>query len=656
MGSHYLVQTSNFFFKISKESRMTLRQKILAPNRNENLKFHIPLVASRQISTTIPADKISDIPYTPSPQSEVNKQNIRRSANYQPNTWDLDFVQSLNSSYRGEFYRRQAEKLKGDIRSKLSDAARDQSSSLLKLIDTIQRLGYDYHFENEIKNALDTVFSIEEADFCEEKDWYTRALRFRLLRQHGYEVSQDVFKDFKEEIKQSSITNDVEGMLSLYEASFYAFEREDISVEVQEYTRINLADIVQRRVNKNDPGFIFKQVSHALEAPLNWRVPRLEAKWFIENYKRMSDMEPLLLEFAILDFNMVQATYQEDLKYVSRRQITKVISFVTTIDDIYDVYGSLEELKLFTKAVERWDINMVEELPDYMKICFLALFNTTNEMAYENMKLHGRNTIPYLHKAWVDLCKAYLVEATWFYSGYTPTFEEYMSNAWVSISGPTVQFIAYFLLTDEITEDALESIWKHTDLMRWSSTIFRLVDDLGTSQDELARGDVPKAIQCYMHQTGADERAACEHINRCMNDNWKRMNKERLTERCILPQAFIDSMSNMTRMAQYIYQHGDGYGVSRGDVPKAIQCYMHQTGADERAACEHINRCMNDNWKRMNKERLTERCILPQAFIDSMSNMTRMAQYIYQHGDGYGVSDFGTKEKIMSIVVEPIQS
>ncbi|MCL7024509.1 hypothetical protein MKW94_015044 [Papaver nudicaule] len=607
MGSHLLVQaSSNLFFKNSTESRTTIHHhKIPAPHG----KSHIPLITSRRMSTPASTHNINNISCTLSPQEEVNKPtNIRRSANYQPNTWDHDFVQSLNSIYREELYCRQGEKLREDIRRKLNNEARDPSSSSMKLVDTIQRLGFDYHFENEIKNAMITILSIEEADICEEKDWYTRALRFRLLRQHGYEVSQDVFNDFKGEVMQSSVTSDVEGMLSLYEASFYAFDCEDISDEVQEYTRTNLTYIMQGNVHETHPSLILKQVSHALETPLNWRVPRLEAKWFIENYKCMTHMDPLLLEFAILDFNMVQATYQEDLKYVSRwwqdlnliqilrfsrdrgvedffwtvgfyfnpkfsrcrRQITKVISFVTTIDDIYDVYGSLEELKLFTTAVERWDISMIEELPGYMKICFLALYNTTNQMAYENMMAHGRNTIPYLQKAWVDLCKAYLVEATWFYRGYTPTLEEYMSNAWVSISGPTVQTIAYFLLADEITEDALESIGKHTDLMRWSSTIFRLVDDLGTSKDELARGDVPKAIQCYMHQTGADERTAREHINHIISDNWKRMNKERLVERSKLPQAFIESMPNMTRMAQFMYQRGDGYGVSDSGTKEQI--------------------------------------------------------------------------------------
>lgn len=47
----------------------------------------------------------------------------------------------------------------------------------------------------------------------------------------------------------------------------------------------------------------------------------------------------------------------------------------------------------------RWDINAVNDLPDYMKLSFLALYNTVNEMAYEALKQHGQNIIPYLSKA-----------------------------------------------------------------------------------------------------------------------------------------------------------------------------------------------------------------------------------------------------------------
>lgn len=37
-----------------------------------------------------------------------------------------------------------------------------------------------------------------------------------------------------------------------------------------------------------------------------------------------------------------------------RIMTTKVISLVTIIDDMYDVYGSLDELELFTDFVERF--------------------------------------------------------------------------------------------------------------------------------------------------------------------------------------------------------------------------------------------------------------------------------------------------------------
>jgi isoprene synthase len=38
----------------------------------------------------------------------------------------------------------------------------------------------------------------------------------------------------------------------------------------------------------------------------------------------------------------------------ARMGLTKVASLITLIDDIYDVYGTLDELQLFTKAVERY--------------------------------------------------------------------------------------------------------------------------------------------------------------------------------------------------------------------------------------------------------------------------------------------------------------
>jgi hypothetical protein len=80
-----------------------------------------------------------------------------------------------------------------------------------------------------------------------------------------------------------------------------------------------------------------------------------------------------------------------------------------------------------------------------------------------------------------DLCRAFLKEAKWYYAGYTPTLQEYLDNAWLSISGQVILGHAFFLVTNQLTEEAVRCCMEYPDLIRHSSTILRLADDLGTS-------------------------------------------------------------------------------------------------------------------------------------------------------------------------------
>jgi len=51
-------------------------------------------------------------------------------------------------------------------------------------------------------------------------------------------------------------------------------------------------------------------------------------------------------------FWAVGALFEPQHSYF-RRLISKVIVFISIIDDIYDVYGTLDELELFTLAIQR---------------------------------------------------------------------------------------------------------------------------------------------------------------------------------------------------------------------------------------------------------------------------------------------------------------
>ncbi|TYG52592.1 hypothetical protein ES288_D09G040400v1 [Gossypium darwinii] len=530
--------------------------------------------------------------------ANVSDQKIvRRSANYHPPIWEYDYIQSLKSDYLAESFNEKAIRLVGEVRMMLENVM--DPVEKLELIDTLQRLGLSYHFQNETKRILEDIHvrADQSKVLWKEGSLSATALGFRLLRQHGYNVTQEVFSGFMDEMGnlKSSLREDCKGLLNLYEASHLCMEGEGILDIARDFAAKQLQQYLKQK--KLDE-YVRLLVEHALELSLHWRVSRLEAKWFIDVYEKREERNPMLLELAKLDFNIVQAVHQDDLRYAStwwrdiglgeklpfardrlmenflwtvglafdphfgnlRRTLTKVNALITSIDDVYDVYGTLDELELFTQAVERWDTSTMELLPEYMKICFLALYNSINEIAFDNLKEHGFHTIPFLKKAWAELCKSYLVEAKWYYSGYIPTFKEYIDNAWISISAPVI--LSHVFFSSNITKKECLEYWKDdSNLIYGSSMILRLADDLGTSVGELKRGDVSKSIQCYMHETGCSEEESRKQVKTLIDATWKRMNEESLMFQSSLSLPFKHIALNLARMAQCMYQYGDGHGV-----------------------------------------------------------------------------------------------
>ncbi|XP_049351833.1 (-)-camphene/tricyclene synthase, chloroplastic-like [Solanum verrucosum] len=144
-----------------------------------------------------------------------------------------------------------------------------------------------------------------------------------------------------------------------------------------------------------------------------------------------------------------------------------------------------------------------------------------------------------------------------------------MENGWISIGGPVVLVHTLFLVTNPITKEALDSLTNYPDIIRWSSTVIRLADDLGTSSDEMERGDVPKSIQCYMNKKDVSEEDARKHINLLIKETWKLMNTVQ-NNNSLFSETFIGCAVNGARTSQTIYQHGDGYGIQNSHTKNRI--------------------------------------------------------------------------------------
>ncbi|KAL5731035.1 hypothetical protein ACHQM5_003798 [Ranunculus cassubicifolius] len=463
------------------------------------------------------------------------------------------------------------EKLK-EIRWILATTITRSPLESLILVDKLQHLAIDYHFKDEIHSILKSHYKILANGGSEMVCCSCVSLGFRLLRQNGYPVSTDVFQrltdskgGFIEELKY-----DLGGMMGLYQAAQFGIDGEGILDQASTFTKTNLVGVLPC-LNQDQASVVRDNLDH----PYHKTLTRFFLKHYIKTKENGPEMhDNVFQEFAKLDFNLVQFLHQSELQQFSswwrdlglaqklnfardqpvkwymwslaaledpqlseeRIHLTKPISLVYLMDDIFDVYGRLDELILFTEAISKWDVK--DSLSYPMKLFLDALYDITDEFSYEILRNHGWNPKSSLKRAWVRLCNAFLLEAKWFASSQLPTSEEYLKNGVIS-SGVHVVFVhIYFLLGVGISKETVDLVDKVPGLVSSTATILRLWDDLGSAKDENQNGYDGSYIDCYLkeHRDATLENAR-EHVISMISVAWKKLNKEYLTPN-LLPLSF----------------------------------------------------------------------------------------------------------------------
>ncbi|XP_042404059.1 beta-eudesmol synthase-like [Zingiber officinale] len=513
---------------------------------------------------------------------------VRKSSKFHPSIWGDYFIQNSLSHAEESTQRtiKRVEELKVEVKSMFEDTS--DILQLMNLIDSIQMLGLDYHFENEIDKALRLIYEVDDKNY----GLYETSLRFRLLRQHGYHVSADIFNKFKDDNGSfiSSLNGDAKGLLSLYNVSYLGTHGETILDEAKSFTQPRLVSLLSELEQS-----LAAQVSLFLELPICRRIKILLARKYILIYQEDVMRNNVILELAKLNFNLLQSLHQEELKKISiwwkdlalakslsftrdrvvegyywilsiyfepqhsraRVICSKMISLLSITDDIYDNYGTLEECTLLTEAIKRWNYQAVDCLPEYLKDYYLKLLKTCEEFE-EELELNEKYRVLYLQDEMKAQVISYLEEARWGIERHVPSLDEHLRNSLISSGCSIVSCASYVGLGEVATKEVFD--WHSTfpKAVEACCLIGRLLNDIRSHELEQGRDHTASTVESYMKENDTNVKVACEKLQEIVEKAWKDLNKESLNPTKV-PRIIIERIVNLSRSLQEIYKYDDMY-------------------------------------------------------------------------------------------------
>ncbi|KAF7005540.1 hypothetical protein CFC21_020657 [Triticum aestivum] len=490
-----------------------------------------------------------------------------------------------------------------EVRQIIIDTARcSDLPQKLELIHTLQRIGIDYHYGKEIDELLCDIYDGN----IELLDLRTASLQFYLLRKHGYRVSSDVFSKFID--KNGNIeSTDATSLLGLYNAAYLRTHGE----KILDVAIISTKKILKSIVNHLDPT-IAEEVRHSLETPLFRGTHRVETKRYISAYEKNSTRNETIIEFAKLDYNLVQGLYCDELKDLTvwwngfdiethitwarnrmveihfwmmgvlfephysypRIVLTKLFTLVSVFDDFYDNYSTTEESNMFTKAINRWDEHAVEQAPAYMRSFYKGTIASINQIE-EELKLQKNKHAELVKKLFIDAANCYHAEVKWRDQKYVPAnLEEHLKISAPSTICMQIPNIAFILMGDVTSSETIQWAWAYPPIIKAVCIIARVMNDIVSHEREQASQHMVSTVQTCMNENGCTVEEANEKLKEVVEQAWMD-----ICEGCIQPTVHplvvLSRVANLARVTDFLYKHDDGYTLGYSVKGTLDSVYVH---------------------------------------------------------------------------------
>ncbi|XP_068499357.1 ent-kaurene synthase TSP4, chloroplastic isoform X2 [Phaseolus vulgaris] len=487
----------------------------------------------------------------------------------------------------------------------------------LCMIDSLERLGINHHFKEEIRSVLDDTYrfwvqGVEDIFL----DPTTCAMAFRILRLNGYDVSSDPFYQYSEDKFGDSLKGylkDVGAVIELYRASQTIIHPdESILVRQSLWTKqlLKQESSPYRLYADKLRSYVDQEVKDVLSFPHHANLERLlnrrsmeyynveETRILKSSYRSCNLANQEILKLAAEDFNICQSIHIEELKQLSRwvvesrldkltfaRQKLAYCYFsgaatlfspelsdariswakngvlTTVVDDFYDVGGSEKELVDLIQLVEKWDVDInTVSCSETVKIIFSAIHSTVCEIGERSVKRQGRNVKNNVIKIWLDLIQSMYKEAEWLRTKTVPTIDEYMENAYVSFALGPIVLPALYLVGPKLSDEDAES-HELNHLYKLMSTCGRVLNDIHSFKRESEEGKLNALGLLIAHGNGVfTAEDAIEKLKGTAEEKRTELLRLILHEKgSVVPRDCKDLFWKMIKVLHLFYLKDDGF-------------------------------------------------------------------------------------------------
>ncbi|WCJ20864.1 Terpene synthase 5 [Euphorbia peplus] len=517
----------------------------------------------------------------------------------------FDSLVPLDSELESHF--KEIEATKVNVRNMLLCYSTKELTEKIEFINLLCRLGISYHFLDEINEQLHCLFIILPK-LLEDNNYElcTLANLFRLLREYGYKMTCDVFKKFKDgngEFKED-IANDVKGMLCLYEACFLATHGEDILDEALAFTKKRLNFLAQ-----NSSPHLLNHIRNTLMNPCHRTIERLNAFHYISFYEEDEFANRTLLKFAKLDYNGLQLLYRKELALLSRWWKNSNVgkNFPYARDRLVEAY--------------MWAVGAVFE-PQYsvsrMLLCKYVAVATLLDDFYDSY-----GTVDEIQLLTMAL-QSFSVDAIDELPDYMKFLCKLVFEITENVDNEGCSCKATF--SKEMIKELVIGLHKEA--------IWRKGTKAPSFDDYMRNGKVTCGYDAFTSAfiLGVENMGMKEIL-------WIRDDPE-IVVGAKLHARFLNDISGVRK------------DETRGEFPKAVDCYMIQYGMSQDEAVEAILKILESKWKKMNEDLLKSTAV-PKILLKYTFNYTRSSIFLYQDIDLFTYGH-NMMPIVLSLMINPL--